>query len=176
MKKYFISAFLFVSSFSFAQQISNGGFENWTVNTLYEEPDSFLSTNSWVYTSNGSGNVTKSTSAYHGLYAAQLTTVQTPSDTMFGGLFIGSPGNQDVNGGIPYTGQPDSISVYVKYNIQPNDTAFFIVAFKNSGNMISMAVKTFIGTQLTYKRISIGGRTRFRTLRSARHEDAFHEC
>lgn len=155
MKKYFTSAFLFVSSFSFAQQISNGGFENWTVNTLYEEPDSFLSTNSWAYMSSGTGNVTKSLSSFHGLYAAQLTTVLTPNDTMFGGLFIGSPGNQGVNGGIPYTGQPDSISVYVKYNIQPNDTAFFIVAFKNSGNMISMAVKTFIGTQLTYKRISI---------------------
>lgn len=157
MKKIIISALVsgVLFSSSIAQQISNGDFENWTVNILYEEPDSFLSTNSWVYMSNGNGNVTKTTSAYHGSYAAQLSTVQTSSDTMFGGLFIGTPGNQIINGGIPYTGQPDSVSVYIKYYIQPNDTAFFIVAFKNGGSIISMALQTFTGTQSAYKRISI---------------------
>lgn len=157
MKKIIVSFILISALFSkaIAQQIANGNFENWTINTLYEEPDSFLSTNSWLYMSTGNGNVAKTTSAYHGSYAVQLTTVQTSTDTMFGGLFIGSPGNQTIDGGIPYTGQPDSISVYVKYNIQPNDTGFFIVAFKNGGSIISMAVQTFTGVQSTYMRIAV---------------------
>ncbi|MBI4930392.1 MAG: T9SS type A sorting domain-containing protein [Bacteroidetes bacterium] len=157
MKKIIISAIFSAAFFSgaAAQQIANGNFENWTTQTLYEDPNGYLSTNGWTYTSLPGGNVIKVTPAYHAQYAVQLTTIQTQTDTMFGGLFIGTPGNQTIDGGIPYTGQPDSISVYVKYNIMPNDTAFFIVAFKNSGSIIGMAVKTFTGSQSTYQRVCI---------------------
>ncbi len=157
MKTFYIIIFLGVALIGklFSQTIPNGNFENWTLQTFYEEPVNYLSTNGWVFGQYPGGNVTKVTSAYHGLYAAQLTTIQTSTDTMFGGLFIGTPGNQTVNGGLPYSGQPDSISAYVKYNIQTNDTGYFIVAFKKNGVMIGMTVKTFTGIQTSYQRFAI---------------------
>ncbi len=157
MKNSILFAFLFSSIlFSLnAQQIPNGNFENWTTDTLFEDPSGYLATNSWTYTIVQGGNVKKVSPASHGLYACQLTTVSNATDTMFGGLFIGTPGNQTINGGIPFTGQPDSVSVYVKYDIKPLDTAYFLIGFKKAGTIVSLAVKSFHGTQGTYKRFSV---------------------
>ena len=156
MKKIFcISVSIIATLFSFAQQIPNNDFENWTTQTLYEDPNGFLSTNGWTFSIYPGGNVAKSTSAYHGTYAATLTTVASSTDTTFGALFIGTPGQGGIDGGIPYTDQPDSVSAYLKYNIQPNDTAFLIIAFKKNSNFIAMVVKTLTGTQSTYKRFCV---------------------
>jgi len=135
-----------------AQQIINSDFENWS-QKIINEPDSFLTSNTMVNTD--SGNVIQVTDSYHGLFAAKIETVLSGNDTIQGMILIGTPGNQTINGGIPFTGTPDSISGYVKYDIQPNDTAFFIVAFKKDGIMIGQAVANFYGTQSTYKRFSI---------------------
>lgn len=134
-----------------AQQLPNGGFENWS-QQIFNEPDTFLSSNiMW-----GVNNVTKVTDSYHASFAAKLETVLSNNDTIPGMLLIGTPGNQTINGGLPYTWTPDSISGYVKYEIQPNDTAFFIVAFKKNGTFIGQPViTTFIGTQLSYVRFVI---------------------
>ena len=138
-----------------AQSLLNGGFENWTITNLYDNPDSLTSTNGWVYPSTGSGNVVRVSPGFHLNYAVQMTTVATPNDTMFGGLILGTPIPNGIAGGIPFTGQPDSVSAYVKYNIQPGDTGWFIIGFKNAGNIIAFAVKTFTGTQGTYQRFSV---------------------
>jgi len=138
-----------------AQQIPNGQFENWSVQHLFDEPNGFLTSNMQTYMLNGTGNVTKVADSYHGLYAAKLETVPAGSDTVGGMLIIGTPGNQTINGGLPYSGTPDSVSGWIKYNIQPDDTAFFIVAFKKNGVFIGQAVTIFTGTQLTYMRFSV---------------------
>jgi hypothetical protein len=157
MKKITISLFLITSFIivSKAQQIVNGNFENWTVDTLFEEPDGYLSTNSWIYTIVQGGNVKRVAPASHGQFACQLTTVSNATDTMFGGLFIGTPGNQTINGGMPFTGQPDSVSVYVKYDIKPLDTAYILIGFKKAGVIVGMAMRSFHGTQASYKRMSM---------------------
>lgn len=143
---------VFISFKITAQQLPNNGFENWT-QQIFNEPDGFLTSNSmW-----GVGNITKVTGAdaYHASFAVKLETVLSNNGTVQGMLLIGTPGNQTINGGLPFTGTPDSISGYVKYDIQPNDTAFIIIAFKKNGAFIGQAVSTFIGTQATYKRFSI---------------------
>lgn len=134
-----------------AQQLPNSDFENWT-QQIINEPDGFLTSNSmWSV-----GNVTKVAEPYHGSFAAKLETILSNNGTVPGMLLIGTPGNQTINGGIPYTGTPDSVSGYVKYDVQPNDTAFVIVAFKKNGNIISPpAVSTFTGLQSVYVRFSI---------------------
>ncbi len=137
-----------------AQTIPNSGFENWTLQTLYEEPNGYSTTNPWIYMSNQVGNVTKDTWASHGQFAPRLTTI-AGGDTMFSALIIGNAGPSGIEGGMPFTGQPDSVSGYIRHFIQPGDTAFFIIAFKNSGNFIGMAVKTFVGTQSGFIRFSI---------------------
>jgi len=81
-----------------AQQLPNGGFENWS-QQIFNEPDTFLSSNiMW-----GVNNVTKVTDSYHNLFAAKLETVLSNNDTIPRMLLIGTPGNQTINGGLPYT-------------------------------------------------------------------------
>lgn len=133
-----------------AQQLPNSGFENWT-QQVFNEPDGYLSSNiMW-----GVNNVTKVTDSYHNLFAAKLETIFSNNDTISGMILIGTPGNQTINGGLPYTGTPDSVSGYVKYDIQPNDTAFFIVAFKKNGILFAQAVTIFTGIQTNYTRFVI---------------------
>lgn len=152
MKTFIFSILLavFISLNIKAQQIPNGEFENWTHQT-FNEPNGFLTSNSmW-----GINNVTKVSDSYHNLFAVKLETVLSNNGTAQGMLLIGTPGNQTINGGIPYTETPDSISGYVKFNVQLHDTAYFIVAFKKNGAFIGQSVKQFIGTQSVYKRFSI---------------------
>ncbi len=148
---FFTIGLLILVSFNVkAQQIPNSGFENWTQQT-FNEPDTFLSSNiMW-----GVNNVTKVADSYHGLYAAKLETVASGNGVAQGMLLIGTPGNHTINGGLPYTGTPDSISGYVKYDIQTNDTANFIVAFKKNGVFIGQSATRFFGTQSVYKRFAI---------------------
>ncbi len=156
MKK--LSAILCLLGFSislWAQQPVNPGFETWVTSNLYENPDSFTTTNTWTFATIPGGNATKITGAYHGLYATQLTTIPVPNDTIFGALFIGVPSPGGIAGGLPYSGQPDSISFYAKYNVPLNDTAFFMVGFKSGGNIISIAQRAIIGVQNTWQRICI---------------------
>ena len=157
MKKIYALAImgLLLCSRGYSQSISNSGFENWTQQTLYENPDNYTSSNGWIYMSLGSGNVKKVTDSYDGAFAAKLETVLAGTDTMQGMLLIGTPGNQTINGGIPYSGIPDSISGYVKHNIQAGDTANFFVLFKNNGVIIGMAATIFTGLQSNYTRLSI---------------------
>ena len=135
-----------------AQQLPNSGFESWSHMT-FTEPDTFLSSN--MFGSGGIGNVTRSTDAYHGTYALQMETVVSGSDTVQGMVIIGTPGNQTINGGLPFTSTPDSVSGYVKYDIQPLDTAYFIVGFKQGGTFFAQAATVFYGSQPTYTRFCI---------------------
>lgn len=131
------------------QQIANTDFENWSFQT-FTEPEIYLTSN--MFGAGGIGNVTRTTDAQHGTYAARLETVVSGSDTVQGMMIIGTPGNQTIDGGLPFNETPDSISGYAKFDIAPTDTAFFIVAFKQNGTFISQAVTIFVGTQPAYTR------------------------
>ena len=136
-----------------AQQIPNGGFEDWAITTT-TDLDGFVTSNMMI--APASGNVSRVTDSYSSTYAAKLETVLLGTDTVAGMIILGNPGNQGISGGIPFVETPDSISLYVKYDIQPNDTAYFIVAFKNSGVFVQQPVFIqFAGTQSTYKRFSV---------------------
>ncbi len=146
---------IFCSAIISAQPIQNSSFESWSIQNLFNEPNGFLSSNMWTYMSTGSGNVKKVSDSNHGMFAAKLETVVSGNDTMQGMLLIGTPGNQTINGGMPYSDTPDSVSGYIKRNIQLNDTANFIVMFKKSGTIIGMAQAQFAGTTVNYVRFSI---------------------
>ena len=146
-----LSTFTFSFLFSFAQQIPNNDFENWTTQTLYENPNSFLTFNNASFTILPGGNVKKVSTPFHGSYAARLTTVANSTDTIVGALVIGNPVQGGIEGGLPYTGMPDSISVHVMYNVLANDTAFCIIGFKKNSVLVSAAIASFTGTQASYK-------------------------
>lgn len=138
-----------VSLSSIAQQLPNGGFENWSSKSI-TDPLGFFTSNQML--TPGSGNVTRVTTAWHGQYAIKLETVKSGNDTIQGMITVGQPGNQGINGGLPFSGSPDSISGYAYFNIQPKDTASFIVAFKKNGTYISRVIRQFTGQQSTYHR------------------------
>ena len=80
-----------LSAALYSQNITNSGFENWTMKTYYDEPDSFMTTNAQVYFASSLPNVTKITDVQHGSFAAKLETVFINPDTAFGLMLIGKP-------------------------------------------------------------------------------------
>jgi len=138
-----------------AQVITNGSFENWTQQVFYEDPVPYITTNLNVFMVNNMGNVIKSTDHHGGNYSAKLETVSTGTDTIFGGLFIGMPGDSGIRGGAPFIAHPDTLKGYTKYNIQPNDTACIMVLLKNNGAIIGSAIRFFYGTQNSFTQFVI---------------------
>lgn len=133
-----------------SQVITNGSFENWTNTIYYEDPPPYITTNINTYMQLGYGNVTKNTDHVSGLYSARIETVQLGQDTMFGGLFIGLPGQGGIKGGLPMVVHPDSLSVFAKYNIQTNDTAYIMILFKNNTAIVGVGAFAFAGVQNTF--------------------------
>lgn len=152
MKSKIFTTLLLVLIFSqvFSQQIPNSSFENWTVNTLYEEPDSFLTTNLQSYFTIGLGNVSRTTDSQQGTYAAHLQTIASTPNNITGGMFIGTPGDNGISGGYPYSQKPVALQGYLKYNIQPGDTAGIMVLLKRNGEFMAIAAINPVGTQSSY--------------------------
>ncbi len=130
--------------------VPNNGFENWTISTAFEEPDSFVTSNLQAYLLNILPNVSKTSDCNSGSYAIRLETVQSDGNIVPGGLFLGIPGEGGIQGGHPYTGIPDSISLWAKYDISAGDTAFIAFLFTSNGFPIALAAHNFIGSDTNY--------------------------
>lgn len=131
----------------------NGNFENWTSIT-YELPQNYIwSSNVDALRKNVPFNVIKSTDAYHGNYAVQMTTQIVNGDTM-PGIFVNvDPKNGDPstwNGGFAYNQQPTGMRGYYKSSIASPDTAFVLAFFYKSGVMIGQYGFYFNGIHNTY--------------------------
>ena len=135
---------------AWSQFLPNSSFENWTQNVLFEQPDLFMTSNPQLAMMGMPANCLKVTDSDHGSYAAKLETVSNGQDTVNGILLIGLPGNQTIDGGVPFAARPDTVIVSLKFNVLPNDTGHVIIFFKNSSNIIGSAGMNIIGTQATY--------------------------
>ena len=114
----------------FAQNIPNGGFENWGIRILYEEPDYWITGNMLAFLFDQTVAL-KTTDSYNGEYALRLETRVT-DETIPGYAFSNgqiTEGNIDegfqFTGGIPVTGTPTMLSGYFKYSIAFPDFAIF---------------------------------------------------
>jgi PKD repeat protein len=151
MKKCLLSLCIASSLTAVAQSIPNGGFESWTT-TTYGNP-------TYLFTSNGQSpkgsnqpgpvNVLKVSDFFHGLYAIQLNTMLSGSDTAAAYAANGDPSNP-AGQGIPYSEKPDGMRFYYKCDVQPGDTAIVVAMFKLNGSIIGMAAKKLTGTQNSY--------------------------
>ena len=151
MKKYIFITLLFLPFITnvYSQVIPNASFEDWTLKTLYEEPQYYATTNLQAYFNIATGNVTKTTDCQHGAYAAHLQTIAA-NDTMTGAMFIGMPGAQTITGGTPYNQKPTALQGYAKYNILTNDTAMIMVFLKRNDTIMAVASINPTGTQMSY--------------------------
>ena len=133
--------------------IPNGNFETWTAIT-YELPQNYVwSSNVDALRKNVPFNVIKSTDAYHGNYAVQMTTQIAGGDTM-PGIFVNvDPKNGDPstwNGGFAYSQKPSGMRGYYKSSIATPDTAFILAFFYKSGVMIGQYGYYFYGNHSVY--------------------------
>ncbi len=154
--KLFLATIFIFSTFSITigQTILNNGFENWSVEDFYEEPDIFTSTNFASFTTTGQPNVIKTTDAVTGNYAIKCETINSSEGPIAGAAFIGSIGAEGVAGGIPFAERPDSIKGFAKYNVVGQDTAYVAVLFKKFGAPLGICFVQFIGTQNDYQPFS----------------------
>ncbi len=159
MKKnlYTLIAGSLISLIGFSQSsIPNGNFESWTSAT-FEVPVYYpYTTNAEVFFQCDGAvfNVVKSTDAYHGAYAAEVTTVANATgDTCLGGFTnTNNPDDSFPNwtGGIPYNQIPTGMRGYYKCNVMPGDTARVLVIFKQGGSSIGYYSVSIYGVQSSY--------------------------
>jgi hypothetical protein len=119
--------------------VPNGNFEIWTSSTFGNPqyyPNTSNSENFFRY--HLPFNVTRTTDAYHGTYAVQLTTNASALDTAFGYFINISPDNAPTawTGGMPYDQMPTGIRGWYKYNVATADSGTIIVAFSHGGTNI----------------------------------------
>ena len=154
--KAFIGILLFsaISFGLFAQSVPNSSFENWSEQTYYEEPDQFNTSNPLSYSTTTTANVTKTTDAHSGSFAARVETISTGDGVLPGALFIGQIGEETISGGIPFAERPDSVKGFAKYNVANLDTANVAVLFKKFGAPIGLCFIQFTGTQNNWEEFS----------------------
>ncbi|KKQ85963.1 MAG: hypothetical protein UT09_C0042G0005 [Parcubacteria group bacterium GW2011_GWF2_38_8] len=146
----FIAITCFAMYASAQTSIPNGGFEDWTSSSI-EYPSYYINNSNIEASMKGfPSNLVKSTDAYHGIYAVQLTSVV--ANDMFGYLY-NSPSQSDPDqwtGGAPIVGTPTGIRGYYKYNVASGDTATVIVSCRKNGNSIGMYLFNMGGNVSNY--------------------------
>ncbi|MBP6333867.1 MAG: PCMD domain-containing protein [Bacteroidia bacterium] len=131
-KTYFqlICAFLFAIELNAQNALPNPGFENWTSQGLYEDPDNWSTLNPSTAVLGILTALKASGSDVHtGSYAIKLTTKNVLGQNANGIATTGSinTSTQTISGGIAYTSRPDSIGGWYKYTPAGSDNGF--VAF-----------------------------------------------
>ncbi len=132
----FVILFLFYTSPVFSQQITNRSFENW----LQEQ---FMSLHHYMDSGDeGHANIYRETDAQNGSYSVKLQTSIISNDTLYG-YFINFDPDHDFRGGDPYSEHVDSIVGYYKAGLVAQDTAWFLMQFRNNDIPVGAALKYF---------------------------------
>lgn len=120
------------SSTGVTQNILNNSFENWTP-LVWDELDGWKTSNQW-YIGEPILPVVKTTDAYNGNYAVELNTfLDSRGDTAWAAITNGEFGQNQMEGGVPFSGNPIGIEFYYKYFPSGIDTAYFNIEFKKTG-------------------------------------------
>lgn len=121
-----MTASVFMALSGTAQQVTNNGFEDWTSQGTYEDPDGWGTFN-FIADFGLPSTTTKDADANSGSFAAKLTTTEVTffgtTDTVTGFLTLGS---FDV-AGEPFTAMPTSMEFYYKYDSPGADSGGAVV-------------------------------------------------
>ncbi len=169
MKNWFTIMACAASLASWAQQIPNAGFENWDNVSAgnQDKPTSWNTVNSSLGILGGTIGQTcfQSTDARTGSYSIQLKTIDPPifptGNPDING--IASTGEVEttapygINGGITFTGTPDSLVGYYKYAPVSNDigTVEMVLSGANSDTIAHARFETPSTMINTYTRFSV---------------------
>jgi hypothetical protein len=136
MKKFILSVVLFSVCTVNAQYLTNGGFESWSNQIIYQTPNNWFTFNQFAVGSTPTP-VAKVTDAHSGSFAAKISSTIISfggsNDTIQGGILYG---DFDIAGGgspgVPFQSRPDSIVGYYKSNLLSGDSAMIQVLLGNS--------------------------------------------
>ena len=147
MRKSLFIALLFVlPSLIRGQEIPNGGFEQWTDEFLFERPDDWDHGN---YQDAPVVTTTKATGAPEGQYAAHLETQYYNGDTAFGYVLLGRIDEMPV-AGVPHGTDVAAVECWLRYDLQPGDTALALAVCWSGGAIVSSGEWRFQGQQTSW--------------------------
>ena len=151
---------VFLLTAAMPQNIPNRGFEAWDTLELYEEPASWITSNAIALIKSDSLLLVRKTEdAVSGSYALYMESGVAGDDTVAAftfcqGFVAGDYPDLRFLGGFPFTGEPDSLTGYFKYDLPEEDTARILVIFKKEGQVLAESWFSLYGQQTTYRRIS----------------------
>jgi len=137
------------SSTGVTQNILNNSFENWTP-LVWDEIDGWNTTNEW-YIGEPLMPVIKTTDAHTGNFAVELNTfIDSRGDTSWSQVTNGIFGEGQMEGGVPFSGNPTAVEFYYKYAPAGNDTANFNIKFMKTGFPSQWAGTNVSGVENSY--------------------------
>lgn len=135
----FLTLFAGLSTFAQNGQIQNGGFENWSTETIYDDLIDWTTSNSDEW--QGVAATNQSTDAQDGTYSVELSSETGPSgDTIFGYVLHGTIGPSGPDGGIPYTDNVDEVRFQYKSDMPLGDTLYLLTIRFNLGVQVGMSL------------------------------------
>ncbi len=136
---------LFLSSFGQNGQLPNGGFENWTDQTLYDYPTDWNNSN--IDNFQGVATVFQSTDAQDGTHSCELSAELAGQDTTFGYVMHGYVGSMGPSSGIAYNINFDEMQYHYKCDLAAGDTLFVIATRFIAGVPVTTeVVEAAVGT------------------------------
>ena len=161
MKKFFTILLSALTISAFAQQLTNGGFENWTG----AKPDGWATSQSAAATkpdnTNRESKTTVTAEVYAGTSAIKLASGYSPfhNDTVSGQLQYGSGMyvalfDDLFYSGAPFALKPDSISFAYQYTSARSDSGLIQVILRKAANFRSFLSYT-IKPSATYKKVTL---------------------
>jgi hypothetical protein len=118
-RSFYLLSLLILSSLAFGQ-IPNASFETWNTVTM-EKPQ--------IWEPNG--KVSKVSGGQQGNYAVKLETDLNNVISPVADIVLGSQAY-----GVPYNGNPDTMKIWIKYNIANADTATFHAELLSGGSLV----------------------------------------
>lgn len=138
-------------------QIQNGGFENWTIQEVYDYPTTWGSSNE--NDPSVPPTTFRSTDAFVGTYSAEIhALVDGPNqDTLFGFVFHGSVGQAGPDGGIPFTTTFNTVNFQYKCDFPvANDSIYlYVIRFVGGVPIEFSAIPAVGGTHNTWTQGSV---------------------
>lgn len=120
---------------SYAQVVPNPGFEQWNEFELYDEPESYFTTNNNSYLFGGAPGITRAPGQQFGNTALRME-VDASVFLGFQPIVYALDLNDPTRGGVPFTGQPDSLEGFFNYQLSVDDTFSLALIFKTQGTIV----------------------------------------
>jgi hypothetical protein len=153
-----IAAFAASSSVC-AQQFDNYSFEDWSTETLFEEPIvpvDIVTSNPHSYFTSGYGNVESRTNTDS---LGNFAHLESTTDSVMGFIIIGEidgelddPLNLEFSGGVEVNPggaagtSPDILYIDMNYDCEPTDSVYVVIGAKNNGNMTAVTISKLSGS------------------------------